>query len=222
MLYTLVTISTFLMTVLAFGLGVFSLSKDHKSKISITWFLTSMAVTAWGAGYLYVHSFVKNDAEAFRGFYLVYLGASLIPVFSFHFISSFLYNLDKQYKYLLYLGYILGPLFFGLILTTHFIIKGVRYMENLGHYEEITTVGFKIFLVYFLSFAFMNIYLLIRGYLKSDGSRRRKILYVLIASLFGFLGGISNFVTDLTGIYPYGQMVVWLYPVLITYGIFLK
>ena len=35
-----------------------------------------------------------------------------------------------------------------------------------------------------------------------------------------FAGGSSNFLTDLTGGYPYGQFVVWLYPILITYGIF--
>jgi len=220
MLQNLVIITTFLMTIFAFGLGIYSLLKDHKSKIGITWFLTSMAVTVWGIGYL-LTLFTQDDFIAFLYLKIVYIGASLIPIFSFHFISSFLYK-DRQYKYLLYLGYILGPLFLVLILATRSIIKGARYMENFGRFEEVTTVGFKVFLAYFLFFAGVNMYLLVRGYLESDGVRKRKILYVLVASLFGFLGGISNFVMDLTGIYPYGQMVVWLYPVLITYGIFLR
>ena len=37
---------------------------------------------------------------------------------------------------------------------------------------------------------------------------------------FGLVGGISNFVMDLTGSYPYGQLIVWLYPLFITYGIY--
>lgn len=220
MLRNLVVTSTFIMTISAFGLGVFTLLKNHKSKVNITWFLTSMAVTIWGVGYVFAIS-AGNDIEAFRYLRVVYIGACLIPIFSFHFISAFLYK-DKKYKYLLYLGYFLGFLFLILILTTRTIITGVKYLEKFGRYEEVTTFGFKMFLAYFCFFAFFNLCFLIRGYLESDGIRKRKVLFILIASLFGFLGGISNFVTDLTGIYPYGQMVVWLYPMLITYGIFLK
>lgn len=220
MLQNLVIASTSLMTVLAFSLGIFCLVKNPKAKISVTWFLTSMAVTIWGIGYL-LSLFLTSDQAAFRSLKIVYIGASLIPVLSFHFIASFLFK-DKKYKYLLIFGYVLAAVFSVLILGTKTIIKGVNYLENFGRYEEVTTVGFKIFLAYFLFFAGYNIYLLIRGYRESDGIRRIKISYVLVASLIGFLGGISNFVMDLTGIYPYGQLIVWLYPVVITYGIFLR
>jgi hypothetical protein len=139
----------------------------------------------------------------------------------FHFVASFLFK-DIKYKLLIILGYILGVGFLFLNTTTELVIKGVRYLENFGRYEEITTIGFKIFLTYFLFFAVMGIYLLFKGYRENGGIRRQQIVYIILASLCGFVGGSSNFVTDLTGIYPYGQMIVWLYPALITYGIFLR
>lgn len=220
MLRNLVIASTSLMAVLAFGLGIFTLVKSPKSKVNITWFFTSLAVAIWGVGYL-MNLFSFTDAENFRSFKIIYFGASLIPIFSFHFISSFLYK-DKQYLPLIFIGYIAGIIFLFLNIATKFIIQGVNYMENFGRYEEVTTVGFRIFLLYFLFFAAYSIYLLVKGYFENDGIRRRKILYIILAATIGFAGGISNFVTDLTGIYPYGQMIVWLYPVLITYGIFLR
>ena len=125
-----------------------------------------------------------------------------------------------KYRYLIYLGYTLGLVFLILTTTTNFIIKGVRYKEYFGRYEEVTAIGFKIFLVYFLFYAVYSIYLLVKGYKESDGIRRHQLFFLLLAAIVGFVGGVSNFVADLTGIYPYGQMIVWLYPIFITYGIF--
>ncbi|MFA6215587.1 MAG: histidine kinase N-terminal 7TM domain-containing protein [Patescibacteria group bacterium] len=220
MLRNLIIISTFLMTVSAFGLGIFTIVKSPKSKVNVTWFFTSLAVTIWGIGYLLAMS-TRVDSVAFWDLRIVYIGASAVPVLFFHFVASFLFK-DIKYKLLIILGYILGVGFLFLNTTTELVIKGVRYLENFGRYEEITTIGFKIFLAYFLFFAAMGIYLLFKGYRENGGIRRQQIVYIILASLCGFVGGSSNFVTDLTGIYPYGQMIVWLYPALITYGIFLR
>ncbi len=220
MLRNLVIISTFLMTVLAFGLGVFTLVKSPKLKVNITWFFTSLAVAIWGTGYL-LSLFSHTDAEAFVYLRIVYVGASIIPALFLHFVLSFLYK-DKKYLPLIFIGYTVGIIFLFLNVTTKFVIQGVKYTEDLGRYEEVTTIGFRIFLLYFLFFAAYGIYLLFKGYRESDGIRKRQIVYIILASLCGFIGGVSNFVTDLTGIYPYGQLIVWLYPALITYGIFLR
>jgi len=220
MLQSLIIISTSLTAVLAFGLGVFTITKSPKSKINVTWFLTSLAVTVWCTGYM-LAILSKNDTQAFINLKIVYLGAVMIPIFFFHFVLNFLYK-EKKYKYLLYLGYILSVIFLVLILGTRLIISGVRHLENFGNYEEVEIPGFNLFLLYFGIFSLYAIYLLIKGYFENDGIRRKKILYIILAAIITFVGGTSNFVTDLTGIYPYGQMIVWLYPVLITYGIFLK
>lgn len=218
MLNFLIIATTFLLAIFAFSLGVFSLWRDPKSKVVKLWFLTSMAVTVWAVGYL-LALFSNNDVTAFRALRVVYIAASLLPIFIFHFITIFLFK-NKQYKYLIYLGYILALTFLVLTNMTTLIIKGAIFLENFGRYEEVTTVGFKIFLIYFLFYAFYGVYLLAKGYKENDGIRRRQIFWMLLAAIIGFTGGISNFIMDLTGIYPYGQLIVWVYPILITYGIF--
>ncbi|MDX9913987.1 MAG: histidine kinase N-terminal 7TM domain-containing protein [Candidatus Moranbacteria bacterium] len=213
-----IIVTTSLLLIFSFALGIFSLSRNPKSKIMISWFLASMAVTIWSLGYL-LSTQSPNETVAFYTLKIVYFGASLIPIFTFNFIVNFLY-LNVRLKYLLYAGYIIGFIFLLLNTGTTYVISGSRYLENFGRYEEIATPYFYIFLLYFGFFTFFSIGLLINAYFKSDGIRKRQIFFISIALIIGFGGGISNFVTDLTGIYPYGQMVVWLYPVLVTYGIF--
>jgi len=219
MLNSLIFISTFLAMTSSLGLGFFSLFRNYRSRTVILWFLTTMAVAIWTGGYLLV-VLSKTDILAFIFLKLVYIGAVLIPILSFNFIASFLYE-ETHYKILIKIGYIVALVFLILITFTKIVISGVQYMENFHRYEEVETIGFKIFLVYFLFYAVAGVYLLIKGYQSSGGFLRRQIFYLILASVVGFAGGISNFITDLTGIYPYGQLVVWLYPVFITYGIFM-
>lgn len=217
-LYQGILITTSLLALFSFASGVFSLVRNPKSKIVVSWFLASMAVTIWSVGYLLVLTSESLELTL-NSFRIVYFGASLIPALTFNFIVHFLYQ-EKKYKYLTYGGCFLAVVFAVLTTLTPFIIKGTRFLENFGHYEEIVAPGFYFFLLYFLSFPLIGVILLLRAYFQSDGIRKRQLFFVTLALLVGFSGGISNFITDLTGVYPYGQMIVWLYPVLVTYGIF--
>ncbi len=177
-----------------------------------------MAVSVWSLGYL-LTVLSQTESEALMGLRIVYFGASLIPILTFHFVTNFLYK-SQQYKFLIILGYILGLIFLYLTVFTSTVITGARYMENFGSFEEVEIALFIPFLIYFLFFSLLSIILLFISFLRNDGLIKRQSFYLALALIIGFTGGIANFVTDLTGIYPYGQMIVWLYPVLITYGIF--
>lgn len=214
-----IKITTALTFIFSLSFGLICLLRKNKSKVIVLWSITSITVAIWSFGYLLSVNSLDNE-NAFKFLRIVYFGATLIPIFYFHFISSFLF-LDKKFKNLIILGYILALSFLILVEFSRFIISGARYMNNFGRYEEVTTFGFKFFLIYFLFYSFFGLYLLVVNYRSNGGIRKKQIAYLIIASLFGFIGGISNFLADLTGIYPYGQMFVWLYPVLITYGIFL-
>lgn len=218
MLYFL-DIPNILLVILALSLGLYGFVKNPKSRLVQVWFAVNMAVTAWAVGYILTNYSVSNS-QAFICLKIVYFAASLIPILFFHFVSSFLFK-NYKYRILIYIGYISALFFLILNVLTNHIISGIRFMENYGSYEEIETKGFYFFLIYFFFFSFFSIGLLWKGYKESSGVRKRQIFYIALAALVGFLGGTSNFFTDLTGIYPYGQFVVWLYPLFITYGMYI-
>lgn len=220
MMQTLVLTSTALMTVLAFGLGIFSLTRNPKSAVIRLWFLLSLAITIWGFGLLMI--LISQTNEPAVAFYskLLHFGAAFIPILFFHFVLVFVYHhQDKNKKRLLILGYVLAAVFAALS-WTKLIVVGAAPVSVFALWVLVGSF-YPLFLLYFWFFVLAAIYFLYQGYRQSDGVIRRKIFYILIAALIGFVGGGSNFLTNLTGIYPYGQFFVWLYPVLITYGIFI-
>lgn len=210
--------TTSLLAVLSFSLGLYSLVKNPKARVVQLWFAASMAVTVWSVGYIL--TIIVPTADIARHYLrIVYFGASFVPIFSFHFVTVFLFK-NLALKWLVVIGYICSIAVAVLSSFSSYIVSGTRYLEGFGHYEEIVTPWFYFLLAYFLFFSFASIYLLVRSYPENDGIRRRQLFYLILAFVVGFAGAFSNFVTDLTGIYPYGQMLIWLYPILVTYGIF--
>lgn len=219
MLKQLLIIANLLLLFSALGLGIFSIVRNYRSRVVQLWFLVCMAVAVWIFGY----TASVNSSGYLMSFYLikpVYFAASLLPILSFHFIVAFLFQ-NIKYRFFIYFGYIFAFLFIYLSLFTNFIVQGVKFNSEFGFHEEINGVGFSIFLIYFFVYVLFALYLLAVHYKNSDGYRKRQIFFLLLATAVGFIGGGSNFLTDYTGIFPYGQLFVWLYPLLITYGIFM-
>ena len=98
----LIQITTSLLAILSFALGVFSLIKNPKARVVRLWFLASMAVTIWSVAYIFAISEL-SAAKAFRYIHVVYFGASLVPILSFHFVSCYLFK-ERIVKPLLIVG----------------------------------------------------------------------------------------------------------------------
>ena len=218
--YTLLITATVLAVIFSFGLGVFSLWRNPKATVVRLWFLMSMAITVWGIGYL-LTLFTSDAAIALLSLRIVYFGAILVPMFFFHFVAHFTFRYPKVVV-LTVAGYLLAGTFIVLAVGTSLIIKGVRYLETFGYYEDIATPGFYFLMAYFWFYVVYALAMLIASYRRSDGIRRRQMLWLLFASTIAFVGAGTNFLMDLTGGYPYGQLIVWLYPILVTYGIFVQ
>ena len=212
-----IIISTLLTAFFALVLGVFTIFRNPRSPINRTWFSLSLAVALWTIMYA-VASSAPNGEQALNYLRILYVAASFIPALFFHFVLNFLYI--RPYSIVFFASYLSAVIFAVLSVLSNAIIGGVRFLENFGWYENISSPGFYLFLTYFAFVAGFSVYLLFVALVKADGTRKKQIGFVLAAAVIGFAGGASNFVTDLTGIYPYGQLIVWLYPVLITYGIF--
>ena len=219
MLNSLFILASILFVIFSFGVGIFSLAKNPKSRVVKVWFLTSMAIGLWGIGLLLL-LVSKTEQQAFLYSKLLHIGAAFIPIFFCHFILIFLYQEQKRKTFLI-LGYILATVFTVLTFTGSLMVsKVVSDAFGFNFWFEVGSLYF-VFITYFSLYAISAIYFLTKGYKQNDGIRRRQIFFLLIATIVGFGGGMSNFLPQTAGIYPFGHFVAWLYPLFITYGIFI-
>ncbi|MFA6215591.1 MAG: histidine kinase N-terminal 7TM domain-containing protein [Patescibacteria group bacterium] len=214
----LLAASVLVFTVLSFSLGIFSLYRNPKALTVRLWFLMSMAVGFWSLGLLAL-LWAQTEETGVLYSKLLHVGASFIPIFFLHFVLSFLYKLnDKNKKKLLIVGYVLAVVFAILSLTKE-IIAGAPPIAGLPVWVSAGRL-YPFLLLYFWFYVMAGVYFLCQGYRQTDGVMRRKIFFILLASAFGFGGGGTNFLPQTLGIYPFGNFFAWLYPILITYGIF--
>lgn len=218
MLNQIFTITTFLIPIFAFGLGFYTIYKN-RSKLAILWFLTSMAVGVWGIG-LAMLLIVETRSQAFLCNFILYTGAILIPVLFYHFVSALLFK-DQQNKSIISIGYILSVIFLILLYIPPMIIRDVTSQAGFKYWEE-PGILYIPFLIYFWFYAFLAIIILIKGLKTAEGIHKTQVYYILLAAIIGYFGGGTNYLPQTVGIYPFGNFITFLYPILITYGFFLK
>ncbi len=214
-LNSLFILATILLIILAFGLGIFSLYRNPKSRVVQLWFLKCLTTGIWSVGFLFM-LISSTEREGIISSHLLHLGAAFIPIFFCHFILVLIYK-DKQKNALLITGYALAVIF-AVLSFTKFIVAGASAKFGFSYWIDAGSL-YPLLLVYFWFYAFVGLYFLLAAYLKSDGIMKRRITFILLASVIGFGGGGTNFLPQALGIYPFGQFFTWLYPILITYGI---
>lgn len=220
LLRNLIFVSNILTVIFSFSLGIYSIRRRYNDIVIRLWFFLCIAVSVWCASYIFIMiSPGKGIANLFLR--VVYSVASLIPILYFHFISSFLLKNYKNKK-TIFLGYFLALTLLFLSIFSNLIVIGAKYLDGFGYTQNTNKNGLVLFIIYFLFYIFLSFRLLILEYFISIGYKKRQIFFILTASLLGFVGGMSNFIFDLLGIYPFGQIIVFVFPILITYGIFIK
>ena len=219
-LNTLVKIGILLMFVCHFGVGVYSIIRNPRSSVIRAWFFLCIAVGIW-AGVLFV-LIIRSWTEQQAVFYsqLLHLGASFIPIFFFHFIILLIQARTFKFNLILIVGYLMAVIFAGLSFTPAIVVHAQPFFG----FDQWVAAGplYPLLLVYFWIYALTSLVLLFRAYRRSDGVLRKKYFYIFIAGLIGFGAGGTNFLPQTLGIYPYGNLIMWLDPLLITYGIFVE
>ncbi|OGY43700.1 MAG: hypothetical protein A2731_03725 [Candidatus Buchananbacteria bacterium RIFCSPHIGHO2_01_FULL_39_8] len=220
MLNSPLAIVTFLFVIASFGVGIFSLLKNPKSKVVRLWFLMSLASGLWSGFFLLTLSAIEKGIADKVILYsnILHAGAAFIPILFIHFVLALLYK-EKNYKIFLAIGYILA-LIFSILSFTKYIIAGAAPTSYFPLWPTIGSL-YILMVVYFWIYAFASIYFLFKGYKESDGIVKKKILFILIAALIGFLGGGTNWLPQLFDVYPAGMFIAWVYPFFIIYGIFI-
>lgn len=80
---------------------------------------------------------------------------------------------------------------------------------------------YVVFPTYFMSFALITLGLLIQQYFKAQKKSvlKAQIRNTLIAGVFAYFGGVTNFFPQLFSIYPFGNYLVIFYIVFMVYGV---
>jgi signal transduction histidine kinase len=205
-----------LITFLAsFIFGLFVLINNKKSKLNFLWFFTTLSISVWSLGFFGV-VFSKNYFIAWVSQYFLDVGGIFIPILFFNFIVSLL-NLESRYKRISIFSWVTAVLLIILNFTSLFKTgmvpyPGFDYWVNPGPF----------YFLFPLSFAFFSLYafsILIGQYKKTtDKVLAAQIRYVILAQIFGVGGGITNFFPQLFRIYPFGNYLVVLYVVFISYA----
>ena len=213
-------LSSFITAITSFVLGCFVLLSRTNIKASKLWFFTTLSISIWSFS-LGMEVSSPNYSVAFIWNKILNIGAIFVPIFFYHFTVVFLEkNKAIREKMFLIAGYSLALIFSGLDLFTKLFVKGVPPKAGFAYWIEIGPLYYVFFLV-FIIYLSWSAFLLLKERNLLSGIKRRQIDYILIALLFGSGGGITNFFPQIfkANIYPFGNYLVVLYVIFITYSI---
>ena len=209
-------VSSILISVSCLLIGIFVIIKDRKALVNRTWFLLCLSTAIWALGYAEVQLSPDKFTALFWGRYFLYSGAIFIPVFYLHFILSFL---NVKRTKLLLASYIFAVILLYLDITTPFLIKDIVPKLQFKYYADPGSLYF-LFLLFFASCIFYSFWLMLSYYNKVSVYKRNQLKYILFASVIGFGGGATNYPLIYNiPIFPFGQLLVFFYPLIITYAI---
>lgn len=201
--------------IFALGFGILVISKNWRNKVNQLFFLMTLAVALWAFGYWQWLS-SDNEAPALLWIRILSIGSIFIPVFYFQWILSLLEN---QRRRLLKLAYFASFAFLAFSFSGLFI-KGVRPRLFFPFWPEPGFLYTFYLIFIFLGLVLYSLVLLYRSYKSLSDEKRRQIFYVMLGSILGFGGGLTNFFLwyDIP-IAPYGNFLVALFPFFLGYAI---
>lgn len=214
-----VAIVNFTTGFLTIFLGLLVYAMSPHVRIKRLWLILSSFVALWSFGFGMVAIADDKSSALFWARAVQNPAAIFIPVTFLHFILVFMNSISDGRRKLILAGYLFGTLL--LILNFTNLYTDVRYIPQ----TRIYTISAKeAYLAYFLFFCFyigIAFYEMLRKWKSIQGQRTKsKLLYLILASTIGFLGGASTFPLDFDLILsPYGLYLIPFYVMLVTYAI---
>lgn len=215
------TIASILIVIGSFFMSIF-LIKNNKGRESVlVWGIFCLFCTFWGIGG-YIFSIAKSENLAYIGWQVSYVGAVFLPVLYYHFAISFLNIKNKKFLFFLYC---LGLFFLFLVFFHKKLFFGeLRFVFNEFYCFYWNENKSPFFLLFYIGFHWLlliySCFLLFLNFLKSTGTKKNQLKYFLIGSMGGFLGGHLFFLVAFgINLYPYADILIAIYPLIIGYGI---
>lgn len=198
-------------------LGILVFSKNIRGGINRTFGLLTLSVAIWSFSYS-VWLLQKNPESALFWARTLNMGATLIPLFYFHWIIELLKKKDK--KRILILYYILTFIFI-IYSYSNYYVSGTRKLFLFPYWPQMNWLYLTFLLVGWSNMWLHGLLLLIKELKNSAGLYKVQIKYVIWGSLIGFIGGSTNFLLmmGLELFPPIGSPLVAAYPIFFGYSI---
>ncbi len=206
----LISITSGLMTGLMFFIA--------KKKLHYLWAVFCFAVFLFGLGIYFIGGATTPEIASLW-WKVSHIGAILIPVLFLHFVYEFL-EIKKLRS--LVLLYVVSVLLLMADFTDGLFINNMRFVFGQFYYDSPPGLFYPLFTIIFFGLTAYSHFLLWKGYKESkDKLTREKIQFFFFGTAVGFAGGIFNFLPVYgIDIYPYLNITVCLYPLIISYAIF--
>jgi len=170
--------------IFVFILGLMVFLKNKKARINFTFFIHSLAITAW---LFCTFMMFINQGDVEKAIFwdrFVYASVVFIPVLMYHFGLAFV---KKKRNFILYAGYIFSFVFL-LLSRTEFFVDGI-FEYRWGVHTK-AQFFHHLFLIYFVGYVIIWFFEMFRYYRKLKSSiLRQQAKYVFLGFLLLFTIG---------------------------------
>ena len=212
---TFFQVSTLITAAVSLFLGIFVYWNGEKTKLNFSWLITSVFISLWSIG-LFGVVVSSSTTTAWFWQYILDIGGICVPVAYF----NFLLYLEKKDKKLLTFRVLSIAAGVALIILnfTNLFKTGVSPKFGLNFWIDPGKLYF-LFPFYFASLVVVSFFFVLKEYRSAtDINQKRRLMYILMAQVFGFGGGLTDFFPQLFHIYPFGNYFVIIYVIFISYA----
>jgi len=169
-----------------------------------------------GGGCILIGSAKEYEAAIFA-WKIAHIGIIFIPPTLYHTVGIFCKKLNVR---VLVFGYLQAIVFLCLNFADMLYSSKLVYVFNQFYYIK-SNLTYNIFFITWGGLWIYTTYLLCVTYIYSSDIKRKQIPYFFVGTIVGFSGGLVNFFEVYNiHVYPLGNFLLPLYPILVTYAIF--
>lgn len=201
----------------AVSFGFLVVYKNWRDTINRVFFLLMTAVAIWSFGY-WQWLYSADYASALFWVRVLSVGSILIPSFFLHWIFLLLGKKDKESKHALAFVYFLAAIILGFSFST-LLVKDVVPKLSF-QFWPVPGILYHFYLgIVYVALVIYAVALLLKDYKTALSDKRGQIFYVVLGSVMGFGGGLTNFFLwyDIP-IQPFGNFFVASFPVFYGYA----
>ncbi len=198
------------------GLFILAKIKSRRDVLYIIYVFFCISISIWSYFY-FLWQTTDSASSAILYTRGLMAGAIFIPIFYLHHILH-LIDVVEENKKLILIGYVFAiiSLFFDF---TPYFVESVSSKPPFDLWPN-PGIAYNVFLPMWVCFVLYGVFLIVKSFRASTGFKRNQLKYVLLATMFGWIGGATNFpLWYNVKIFPFGNIFVSVYVIITTYAI---